>query len=509
MAPKTSTISYGGSDLKERRKIWFSLNPHDESDRRNKKDAQDMIQKEIERRNKMTVRSRTSDQISKIKRAEPHLLSERLDALHLEVCKVDKEKATRDDLIFKKKIVARLGAYAHDRVPVDMDKWKLYRGQNPVFTLVFDACTALRAWFRMNKETVFKDKPNELSIMHSRLTRILDTCTRLTDELLLKYGEPITLYHLQSWVTILRIHYMQLKESRMLQAKNIPVHNDLRFEIEMPFNLKEVLDSYETEMSPGTRPESDVSPTLAPTGSSPKPNVPAPDRTPGRAHRRSAESRSSDTGLNPNVRERSERVRFHQGMIRSVEEMLTPVPAPTPSPAPTTPVVDHRRQRGKIIENPRLYDSDSSIDHSIYIDSEDDEPENEDVSAELRRGFQAVAHEKKVLAELARRSEAETVAVNDVVEVDETDDGDDSEDSDFEDGDLKDGDDSEDSDYADQAPARGNKRSMPKEPNERKVPIKKSDLAALRKKMEKSMNTGGHYHRKTVSADNRRRFLIH
>ena len=85
MAPKTSTISYGGSDLKERRKIWFSLNPHDESDRRNKKDAQDMIQKEIERRNKMTVRSRTSDQISKIKRAEPHLLSERLDALHLEV----------------------------------------------------------------------------------------------------------------------------------------------------------------------------------------------------------------------------------------------------------------------------------------------------------------------------------------------------------------------------------------------------------------------------------------
>ena len=593
-----SSTAYNGLDVKERRKLWLALNPHHESNRLNEVDGLQVIELEKEYRRRTAVRSRTSDEVSKIKLAEPLLLSERLDALHQEVCTVNKEKTIRKKLILEKKIVARLGAYSHDRVPKDMSKWKLYQEKNPVFTLVFDACTALRSWFRMNKDVAFLDHKKDLRTMHSQLTSIIEACARDTSKNLLKYGEPITLYHLQSWVTIMHIHYMQLKESRMLQSRNIPVPNDLRFEIQMPFNLQGVLNSYETKMIPSTRPgscpgtfnklerrqselttsinwdtyvdaarprpwrstgnlaqttqsvvgprglqkpqgrrvpqgaqrpknlkapeafnvptrahpKSAVTPTLVPAQPSPGLVVSPPNRTPVRAPRRSAESRP----IIP--RKSSERVQYHAAMKRSMEEMPLPVPVPAPAPVPADS------------------DSVSSIDHNIYTDSDDDESTDEDIRAELKRGFQpekwdgTVAelkrshqpeeYKKRILADLARRSQPEVVDVNDVVEDiktdsedendehDEAEDGDDSGDSDFQDADLEDGDDSEDSDYADQAPVRGNKRSVVKEPKElkaQKVPIKLSPLAAARKKMASQLKAGRHRHTRLMEEDNAKR----
>ena len=83
-------------------------------------------------------------------------------------------------------------------------------------------------------------------------------------------------------------------------------------------------------------------------------------------------------------------------------------------------------------------------------------------------------------------------------------DGDDSGDSDFQDADLQDadledGDDSEDSDYADQAPARGNKRSVVK------VPIRLSPLAVARKKMASQLKVGRHWHTRVMEEDNAKR----
>jgi hypothetical protein len=253
-----SSTAYTGLNSKEKKKLWIALNHHHESNRLIDLEGIQVIKQEDEYRKRTAVRIRTADEVSKIDHAEPLLLSEHLHALHEEVCTVDKEKAIRGRLILANKIVARLGAYSHDRVPKNMSKNKLYRDQNPIFTLIFDACTALRSWFRMNKEVVFLDNKKKLGSMLGQLERIHDSCSKDTSKDLLKYGEPITLYNLHSWVTIMHIHHMQLKESRKLQTRDIPVlvPNDLRFEIQLPFTVQGVLNSYGKNMIlPGTHPE--------------------------------------------------------------------------------------------------------------------------------------------------------------------------------------------------------------------------------------------------------------
>ena len=150
---------------------------------------------------KELVKNRTAKEISIMKINKPNLLFEQLTTLDLAMRKLAQEQRRRMVDISDKKIFARAAIYDYysHRIPNGVHMESLYHGNNPVFTMIYDACVALHAWFDRNKHVAFAEEKDKMRSMYSHISTIVQTSSRQTSRHLLKFGEPITSSVLACW----------------------------------------------------------------------------------------------------------------------------------------------------------------------------------------------------------------------------------------------------------------------------------------------------------------------